>query len=26
VQIPEKMQLTLEIKRGELVRVRPIIE
>jgi predicted regulator of Ras-like GTPase activity (Roadblock/LC7/MglB family) len=26
VQIPEKMQLTLEIKRGELVRVRPVIE
>jgi hypothetical protein len=26
VQIPEKMQLTLEIKKGELVRVRPIIE
>ena len=26
VQIPEKMQLTLEIKRGELVRVKPIIE
>lgn len=26
VQIPEKMQLTLEIKKGELVRVKPIIE
>jgi len=26
VQIPEKMQLTLEIKKGELIRVRPIIE
>jgi len=26
VQIPEKIQLTLEIKKGELVRVRPIIE
>ncbi|MEM3566666.1 MAG: hypothetical protein QXK47_03400 [Candidatus Bathyarchaeia archaeon] len=26
VQVPEKMQLTLEIKKGELVRVKPIIE
>ncbi|MEM3899118.1 MAG: hypothetical protein QXD34_04860 [Candidatus Bathyarchaeia archaeon] len=26
VQIPEKAQLTLEIKRGELVRAKPVIE
>lgn len=26
VQIPEKAQLALEIKKGELVRVKPIIE
>ena len=26
VQIPEKAQLTLEIKKGELVKVKPVIE
>lgn len=26
IQIPEKMQIILEIKKGELVRVRPIVE
>jgi hypothetical protein len=26
IQIPEKMQIVLEIKKGELVRVRPIVE
>ncbi|MBS7616100.1 hypothetical protein KEJ45_02730 [Candidatus Bathyarchaeota archaeon] len=26
VQMPEKAQLTLEIKKGELVRVKPVIE
>jgi hypothetical protein len=26
IQMPEKMQLELEIKKGELVRVKPIIE
>ncbi len=26
VQMPEKMQLDLEIKKGELVRVKPIVE
>jgi hypothetical protein len=26
IQIPDKIQLTLEIKRGELVRVKPIVE
>lgn len=26
IRIPEKMQLTLKIKKGELVRVRPIVE
>ncbi|MDH5375825.1 MAG: hypothetical protein OEZ21_07795 [Candidatus Bathyarchaeota archaeon] len=26
IRIPEKIQLTLEIKKGELVRVKPIVE
>ncbi|MEM2972490.1 MAG: hypothetical protein QW270_08770 [Candidatus Bathyarchaeia archaeon] len=26
IQIPEKMQITLEIKKGELVRAKPVIE
>ena len=26
VQMPEKIQLTLEIKKGELVRIKPVIE
>lgn len=26
VQIPEKMQLALEVKKGELVKVKPVIE
>ncbi|MEM3623026.1 MAG: hypothetical protein QXR76_04570 [Candidatus Bathyarchaeia archaeon] len=26
IQMPEKIQLTLEIKKGELVRVKPVIE
>lgn len=26
IQMPEKIQLTLEIKKGELVRARPIVE
>lgn len=26
IQMPEKVQLTLEIKKGELVRVKPVIE
>ncbi|MGC9345272.1 MAG: hypothetical protein ACP5ER_00560 [Candidatus Bathyarchaeales archaeon] len=26
IRIPEKMQLTLKIKKGELVRVKPIVE
>ncbi len=26
VQMPEKMQLSLEIKKGELVRVKPVVE
>jgi hypothetical protein len=26
VQMPEKVQLTLEIKKGELVRVKPVFE
>lgn len=26
IQIPEKLQITLEIKKGELVKAKPIIE
>jgi hypothetical protein len=26
VQMPEKIQSTLEIKKGELVRAKPIVE
>lgn len=26
IQIPEKIQQTLEIRKGELVRVKPVIE
>jgi hypothetical protein len=26
IQIPEKIQLNLEIKKGELVRVKPVVK